>query len=75
MAQISLLIDNLFASFLPVGSISWLYYSDRLSLFPVGGDRSGFGDSGDAKFISPISSGSTLSFVMILDWAIALFAC
>ena len=36
VAQISLLIDNLFASFLAVGSISWLYYSDRLIYLPLG---------------------------------------
>lgn len=36
VAQISLLIDNMFASFLPTGSISWLYYSDRLIYFPLG---------------------------------------
>ena len=36
VVQISLLIDNLFASFLPTGSISWLYYSDRLTYLPLG---------------------------------------
>lgn len=36
VAQISLLIDNFFASFLPGGSISWLYYSDRLTYLPLG---------------------------------------
>lgn len=36
VAQLGLLIDNLFASFLPVGSISWLYYADRLTFFPLG---------------------------------------
>ena len=36
VAQISLLVDNVFASFLPSGSISWLYYSDRLIYFPLG---------------------------------------
>lgn len=36
VAQISLLIDNFFASFLPQGSISWLYYSDRLTYLPLG---------------------------------------
>lgn len=36
VAQISLLIDNCFASFLPAGSISWLYYSDRLTYLPLG---------------------------------------
>lgn len=34
--QINLLIDTVFASFLPVGSLTWLYYSDRLLEFPVG---------------------------------------
>ena len=36
VAQIGLLADNLFASFLPAGSISWLYYSDRLTYLPLG---------------------------------------
>jgi len=30
------LLDTLFASFLTVGSVSWLYYSDRLVEFPLG---------------------------------------
>ena len=36
VAQISILLDNFFASFLPKGSISWLYYSDRLIYLPLG---------------------------------------
>jgi putative peptidoglycan lipid II flippase len=36
VAQISLLLDSLFASFLMAGSISWLYYADRLVEFPMG---------------------------------------
>lgn len=36
VAQINLLFDTVFASFLPKGSISWLYYSDRLMEFPLG---------------------------------------
>jgi putative peptidoglycan lipid II flippase len=36
VAQISVLVDTLFASFLPIGSVSWLYYSDRLTSFPLG---------------------------------------
>jgi putative peptidoglycan lipid II flippase len=34
--QINLLIDSFFASFLQTGSISWLYYADRLMEFPLG---------------------------------------
>lgn len=36
VAQISILLDTLIASFLVTGSISWLYYSDRLMEFPLG---------------------------------------
>lgn len=36
VSQINLLLDTLFASFLPAGSVSWLYYSERLSSFPLG---------------------------------------
>lgn len=36
VAQINLLLDTLLASFLVTGSISWLYYSDRLVEFPLG---------------------------------------
>ena len=36
VVQINLLIDTLFASFLKSGSVSWLYYSDRLVEFPLG---------------------------------------
>jgi putative peptidoglycan lipid II flippase len=36
IAQINLLVNTLLASFLVTGSVSWLYYSDRLMEFPVG---------------------------------------
>lgn len=36
IVQIGLLINTIFASFLPVGSITWLYYSERLAYFPQG---------------------------------------
>lgn len=36
VAQVSLLINTIFASFLESGSISWLYYADRLMEFPAG---------------------------------------
>ena len=36
VAQISLLVDYFFGSFLPQGSLSWLYYADRLTSFPLG---------------------------------------
>ncbi|PSW19049.1 murein biosynthesis integral membrane protein MurJ [Photobacterium sanctipauli] len=36
VSQINLLFDTFIASFLATGSISWLYYSDRLLEFPLG---------------------------------------
>lgn len=36
VAQINLLLDTVLASFLPTGSVSWLYYSDRLAELPLG---------------------------------------
>jgi putative peptidoglycan lipid II flippase len=34
--QISILINTQLVSFLPQGSVSWLYYADRLMQFPLG---------------------------------------
>lgn len=36
VSQINLLLDTVLASFLPSGSVSWLYYSDRLVELPLG---------------------------------------
>src|SRR6185369_245970 len=36
VSQISLVINTIFASFLVTGSVSWLYYADRLMEFPAG---------------------------------------
>jgi len=36
ISQVSLVINVIFASFLVTGSVSWLYYADRLMEFPIG---------------------------------------
>ena len=36
VAQINFLVDTFLASFLESGSVSWLYYADRLMEFPLG---------------------------------------
>ncbi len=70
VAQISLLIDTLFASFLPVGSITWLYYSDRLTYFPLGI----FGVALATVVLPHLSrkhaDRSVEEFSMALDWAL-----
>lgn len=36
VSQVNLLLDTMLATFLPTGSVSWLYYSDRLAELPLG---------------------------------------
>ncbi|KTD79230.1 murein biosynthesis integral membrane protein MurJ [Legionella waltersii] len=36
IAQLNLMVDSIFASYLKIGSVSWLYYTDRLTDFPLG---------------------------------------
>jgi putative peptidoglycan lipid II flippase len=36
VVQIGLLLNTVLASFLVAGSVTWLYYSDRLAYFPLG---------------------------------------
>jgi len=70
VSQINLLLDTFIASFLQTGSISWLYYSDRLLEFPLGL----FGIA-IATVILPSLSSSHVSqspqvFAKTLDWGI-----
>lgn len=70
VSQINLLLDTFIASFLQTGSISWLYYSDRLLEFPLGL----FGIA-IATVILPSLSSSHISkspqvFAQTLDWGI-----
>lgn len=72
VSQINLLLDTLIASFLQTGSISWLYYSDRLLEFPLGL----FGIA-IATVILPSLSASHVSqennhFAKTLDWGIRM---
>jgi putative peptidoglycan lipid II flippase len=70
VAQISILFDTLIASFLPTGSISWLYYADRLMEFPLGI----FGIALATVILPNLSrqhaSDSRGHFAATLDWAI-----
>jgi len=72
VAQISLLIDTIFASFLVAGSISWLYYSVRLVYFPLGV----FGVALSTVILPHLSrkhaDRSTEDFSSALDWALRL---
>jgi putative peptidoglycan lipid II flippase len=70
--QINLLIGTVFASFLPAGSVSWLYYSDRLVEFPLGL----FGVSLATVMLPSLSRQQAQQqpalFAATLDWGIRL---
>ena len=72
VAQISILLDTLIASFLATGSISWLYYSDRLMEFPLGV----FGIALATVILPNLSrqhaTSSPAAFTATLDWAVRL---
>jgi putative peptidoglycan lipid II flippase len=70
VAQINLLVDTLIASFLATGSVSWLYFSDRLVEFPLGV----FGIALATVILPSLSQqyarGSPERFSNTLDWAL-----
>ncbi|WP_019617122.1 murein biosynthesis integral membrane protein MurJ [Psychromonas ossibalaenae] len=72
VSQINLLLDTLIASFLQTGSISWLYYSDRLLEFPLGL----FGIAIATVILPSLSSShvteSKEHFAKTLDWGIRM---
>ena len=72
VSQINLLLDTVLASFLPTGSVSWLYYAERLTELPLGV----FGIA-VATVILPglsreYSTRSPEEFRHTLDWAIRM---
>ena len=70
VSQLNLLLDTLIASFLVSGSISWLYYSDRLMEFPVGILAVGLGTVILPNLSRKHSEKSPQEFSDTLDWAL-----
>ncbi|MEZ5524862.1 MAG: murein biosynthesis integral membrane protein MurJ [Pseudomonadales bacterium] len=72
VSQINLLLDTVLASFLQTGSVSWLYYSDRLVELPLGV----FGIAIATVILPSLSrqhvSASVEEFRGTLDWALRL---
>ena len=72
ISQISLIINTIFASFLVAGSVSWLYYADRLMEFP-----SGVLGAAIATILLPSLSkhhadGNPVEYSKLLDWGLRL---
>ena len=72
VSQLNLLLDTLIASFLVSGSISWLYYSDRLMEFPVGLLGVAIGTVILPNLSRNHAEKSPKAFSATLDWAIRL---
>jgi len=72
VAQINLLLDTVLASFLQTGSVSWLYYSDRLVELPLGV----FGIAIATVILPSLSrkhaEQSVEQFAHMLDWAMRM---
>ncbi|WP_217363865.1 MULTISPECIES: murein biosynthesis integral membrane protein MurJ [unclassified Marinobacterium] len=72
VAQINLLLDTVLASFLQTGSVSWLYYSDRLAELPLGV----FGIAIATVILPSLSrkhaEKSGEEFAKMLDWAVRM---
>ncbi|MFA6970569.1 MAG: murein biosynthesis integral membrane protein MurJ [Gallionella sp.] len=72
IAQISLIINTIFASFLVAGSVSWLYYADRLMEFPAGVLGAALGTILLPSLSKCHASKDTLEYSRLLDWGLRL---
>lgn len=70
VAQISLLINTIFASFLASGSVSWLYYADRLMEFPAGVLGVAVGTILLPSLSRHHASGEGKQYGQLLDWGL-----
>ena len=72
VSQISLLINTVFASFLPSGSVSWLYYADRLMEFPAGMLGVALGSILLPSLSKMHADEKPAEFSALLDWGLRL---
>ncbi len=74
VTQINLLLDTLIASFLITGSISWLYYADRLLEFPLGLFGIGIATVVLPSLSKLHSKNNPQEFSATLDWGIKVIS-
>ncbi len=68
--QINLLINTFVASFLATGSVSWLYYADRLLEFPIGILGSSLATVMLPKLAKSHAEQDAKSFSATIDWGL-----
>ncbi|MBB3102818.1 murein biosynthesis integral membrane protein MurJ [Azomonas macrocytogenes] len=72
VSQINLLLDTVLASFLQTGSVSWLYYADRLSELPLGAFGIAIGTVILPSLSRQHAGEDVKAFSATLDWALRM---
>ncbi|HDF2340561.1 TPA: murein biosynthesis integral membrane protein MurJ [Morganella morganii] len=72
VSQISLIINTIFASFLVSGSVSWMYYADRLMELPSGVLGVALGTILLPSLAKSFSKGDTSEYRKLMDWGLRL---
>ena len=72
VSQLNMLVDTILASFLPTGSPTWLYVSDRLMQLPLGIFAIAIGTVLLPRLSSLHQSEDTSEFSKTMDWSIRL---
>jgi len=72
VSQISLIINTIFASFLVSGSVSWMYYADRLMEFPSGVLGVALGTILLPSLAKSFASGNHDEYSRLMDWGLRL---
>lgn len=72
VAQINLLLDTVLATFLQTGSVSWLYYSDRLVELPLGVFAIAISTVILPSLSRKSANQSMEDFAKTLDWALRM---
>lgn len=72
VSQVSLIINTIFASFLKSGSVSWLYYADRLMEFPSGMLGAALGTILLPSLSRSHARGDLEDYSRLLDWGLRL---
>lgn len=72
VSQISLIINTIFASFLASGSVSWMYYADRLMEFPSGVLGVALGTILLPSLAKAYSNGNHEQYNHLMDWGLRL---
>jgi putative peptidoglycan lipid II flippase len=72
VSQVSLLINQVFASFLPTGSVSWLYYADRLMELPAGVLGVALGTILLPSLSKSFANADPAEYSRLLDWGLRM---